>query len=153
MSRTLIFICTGNTCRSPLAEAGMRKLATEAGLDMTILSAGLAVYGNLPASDHALEVAREAGLDLVVHRSRPFTREMALSCDLLVTMTQKHKEAIVKKMPALEAKVLMLSELAGEGVVDVEDPVGGDLSEYRSSRDQILGYLTQSLPGFQQGAV
>jgi len=145
VSKTIVFICTGNTCRSPLAEAGMRKAALEAGLDLTVLSAGLAVFAPLPASDHAREAAREVGLDLSAHKSRPFSREMALASDRIVTMTQKHKDAILRKMPSLEGKVHLLSEWAGEGMTEVEDPAGADLEAYRRSRDQILGYVEKAV--------
>lgn len=129
----------------------MRRAALELGLDLSILSAGLAVFGSLPASDHAQEVAREAGLDLSGHRSRPFSKEMALACGKIVTMTSKHKEAILRKMPSLEGKVLMLSELAGEGEVEIEDPAGGDLETYRRSRDSILKYVEKAAQRMKDG--
>lgn len=131
----------------------MRSIASTEGLDLTILSAGLAVFAPLPASDHAQEAAREAGWDLSAHRSRPFSKEMALAGDYIVTMTPKHKDAIVRKMPVLEGKVFLLSELAGEGAVEIEDPAGGDLDAYRASRDIILGYLRKAAARLKEGAV
>lgn len=145
MSKTIVFICTGNTCRSPLAEAGMRRLASEAGLDCSVTSAGLAVFGAIPASENARIAATEAGLDLSTHVSRPFAKAVALGSDLIVTMTQRHKEGILHKIPALEGKVLTLAEFAGEGPADVPDPAGGDIEEYRSARDRILQYLQKAV--------
>jgi protein-tyrosine-phosphatase len=76
---------------------------------------------------------------------------MALASDLIITMTRKHKEAIVKKLPMLSDKVLTLEEAAGGGEGDIEDPIGGDLDDYRAVRNRILGCMGRTVARLKEG--
>ncbi len=87
----VLFVCSGNTCRSPLAEAAFRRLLAAAGrTDIAVGSAGTGAYDGAPASEGAYLVALEAGLDLSGHRARLLTREMVAQADLILTMAKGH---------------------------------------------------------------
>lgn len=133
----LLFVCTGNTCRSPLAEAIARKFAIERGLvDMDIGSAGTSAWDGAPASDGALLVGIERRLDLSGHRSRQITRALIGEMDLIFTMGPHHLE----RVEALggEGKSYMLTAYpAHEGGRAINDPMGGDLDVYRATADEL----------------
>ena len=145
MPKKVLFVCTGNTCRSPIAEGLLKKLAQDKGLELEVQSAGLAAFAGIPVAPEAVEACRAKGVDISGHQTQPLGKNLVMESDLILTMTGKHKEMIVKKMPALEPKVSILSEFAGEGVVDVEDPVGQPLEAYQGALAQIEGYLLKSV--------
>ena len=128
-----------------MAEGLLRKMAADSGLSLEVLSAGLAAFPGVPVAPEAVEAGKEKGFDLTGHQSQPLSKPLVLDSDLILTMTLKHKEMITKKMPDLAAKVFTLSELAGQGTADVEDPVGQPLDAYRKALDQVEGYLRRSL--------
>lgn len=125
----ILFICTGNTCRSPMAEAYFRELCRRAGkTDVEVASAGLYAWEGARASGAAREVMREEGADLSTFRSRRLTAEMARSADLVVGMTPDHVEAAARLLPGDEEKIVLLE---GEGGYGIPDPYGGTVSAYR----------------------
>lgn len=127
----------------------MKKLAEESQLSLEVQSAGLAAFAGVPVTPEAVEAAKEKGIDLSTHQSQPLGKTLVMESDLILTMTAKHKEMIVKKMPALEPKVSLLSEFAGEGTADIDDPVGQPLDVYRQVIGQLEGYLKKSLDRFK----
>ena len=126
-----IFICTGNTCRSPLAEVIARDLWLDSREELKFSSAGIGAVAGLAAAENSRIVAGEHDLDLEEFSSRSFTREEAEKADLLLCMTSNHKYIIGSKYPELKKKIFTLKEFCGkEG--DISDPFGGDLQEYRN---------------------
>lgn len=130
----LLFVCTGNTCRSPMAEIIAQAVALARGVDeLKIGSAGTSAWENAPASDGALLVAMENGLDLSHHRARVLSRELVDAADLILVMGPHHRE----RVEALggEGKVHLLSGYASRGqqAAAVADPFGGDLEAYRET--------------------
>jgi len=125
-------VCTGNTCRSALAEAVARaRLGFDSGA--VFESAGLYALEEAPATPHAIAVAAEAGADLSAHRARSITRAMVEEADRIFVMTRSQAEALGHMGADLGAKVALLDP-AGE---DIADPYGGDAAAYRHARDRI----------------
>lgn len=124
----ILFVCTGNTCRSPIAEGICRKYFSDklglgvdhlAGLGYKVSSAGIAAYPGMPASRQAVEVCRKQRIDLSSHRSSPLTSEDVEQSDVIFTMTHSHSENIVQMYPASSHKCFVLAETA-----DIPDPIG-----------------------------
>jgi protein-tyrosine-phosphatase len=134
----LLFVCTGNTCRSALAEAISNRMAIErARPDVLASSAGTSAWDGAPASDGAMLVGIERKLDLNAHRSRQLSRELVGECDLILAMGPHH----VERIEALggEGKTYLLTDYAersteGRAIVD---PFGGGLDIYRSTTDEL----------------
>ena len=134
----ILFICTGNTCRSPLAEAIARKFAIERGLiDLEIGSAGTSAWEGAPASDGALLVGIERNIDLSQHRSQQLTRELVAASDYIFAMGPHHLERV--EAMGGEGKAYLLASYASNGGSErsVSDPFGGDLDVYRATCDEL----------------
>lgn len=130
----LLFVCTGNTCRSPLAEAIAREVTRDRQLaDMTVSSAGTSAIDGQPASDGAVLVGLEHHLDLTEHRARQLTREIIDAVDLVLVMGPHHLD----RVEALGAtgRAYLLTDYASRGAVRgaVSDPFGGGLDAYRAA--------------------
>src|SRR5213076_2216984 len=133
----VLFVCTGNTCRSPLAEAIARKVSIERGLqDVELQSAGTSAWDGAPASDGALLVGMERGLDLSQHRAQTLTRELVRDADLVLAMGPHHLERIEALGGA--GRSFLITDFASHGASarPVNDPIGGDLEVYRVTVDE-----------------
>ncbi len=134
MIRRILLVCTGNICRSPLAEALLRRDLKARGFpEIDVGSAGTGAWDGAPASEGAYLVGLERGLDLSGHRARLLTRELVESADLVLTMARHHR-ARVEELGG-EGRVFVLGEYAGRDGDDAEvsDPFGGDLDVYRDT--------------------
>ncbi len=133
----MLFVCTGNTCRSAMAAAIMNDIAVKNDLNVLIDSAGVYAYEGDKATDNAIAILAEQGIDLSKHRAKPLTNELVDIADLILVMTASHKELLAG---IAVSKVYTLLEYAGmDG--DISDPFGGDLEVYKRTADEIRNAL------------
>lgn len=141
-ARWVLFICTGNTCRSPLAEALARQLCGEAlgvpadqvlAHGLGFASAGTGTMDGMPASEGSVAAAAELHLDLTAHQSRALTPELLDRASFVYCLAQSHRRAILAELPSAAPKLALLRQ---DGL-DIADPYGRELPAYRRARDEI----------------
>ena len=144
--RTVVLVCTGNICRSPMAEALLRtKLARERlAHRVRVRSAGTHGLDGYPASEHAISVLSDMGIDITGHRARSTTQEIIDEADLLLAMTDRHVEFVRRHFKRAEGKLYLLSEMVDEDF-DIRDPYGGTRQEYAVCALQLEDLLERGL--------
>jgi protein-tyrosine phosphatase len=154
MLTLVLFVCTGNTCRSPMAEALCKKLLADRHAckpeelgqrGFLVYSAGLAAMMGMEASPEAVTVVRDLGGDLSGHHSQPLTADLLAQADHLFTMTQSHLRTLLAFCPEGATQPRLL---ASDGS-DIADPIGGEPEVYRECAGQILRCLQDALPSIQ----
>lgn len=124
MVKQVLFVCTGNTCRSSMAEALLRKMLTEdlgeKAATIHVVSAGTGAVAGANVSPNAIEVMDKEGIDLRGHRAKRLTSELVIDADLILTMTLEQKRYVLTLVPTAKNKVFTLAEFA-EGVKEIED--------------------------------
>lgn len=153
-SKVIVFVCTGNTCRSPLAEGLFRKLLSERlqcsedGLTehgFLVTSAGLAAALGAAASQESVSVAAEHGVDLRSHESQPVTDELLDQADSVFAMTRRHRDSLLATRPDLSDTV----ELLARDGSDVPDPIGCGVNEYRACEEKIERHVRDIVEGIE----
>ena len=131
----ILFVCSGNTCRSPMAQAIFQKIAAEKNLNVECESAGIATFTGSPESENSVTALQEIDIDLSNFRSTSITALIPRlgEFDLFVPMT--YSQAVALLQLGVEKKKIYLFN------TDVSDPYGGDLSVYRATRDELLKQL------------
>ena len=130
----ILFVCTGNTCRSFMAEAMLRDMLKGRELDhIEVGSAGLAAMPGAGPSLNAVKVLSEKEIGPGSHQASRLDLEMLEKADLILTMTQGHKDAILSVRPAIWTKIHTLNEYVGLEEKDISDPYGGSEATYRES--------------------
>ena len=140
--KSVLFICTGNTCRSPMAEFLFRSWLGP-NSEWAVTSAGIAALPGRPATAAAIEVCREKGVDLTPHRSRELTRELVDQARLIVVMTRMHRDFVTEAYPEAKAKVFLLTSFGADREnPDIEDPIECETGVYRHVCAQIDAALS-----------
>jgi protein-tyrosine phosphatase len=139
MIESILFVCTGNLCRSPMAEALMRARLAGKGERFGVASAGLAARVGEPASPEAIELLARRGLDFAAHRARQITREIAVEHDLILVMDHQQHRELLQRWPVLRGRVHLLDDAPEAG--DIPDPWGQPLEVY----EQVLARIEPAL--------
>src|SRR5580658_8769504 len=137
--KTVLFVCTGNICRSPMAE-GLFRHATRGRTDCRVVSAGVGAMEGQPPSSHAVRALKELGIDISQLRSRMLTSELVDEADYIFGMTHSHVDSVNLLFPQATEKTFLLREFdetLDEFEKDISDPIGGTYATYAYCRDQI----------------
>lgn len=128
MKKNILFVCTGNSCRSVMAEGLFKKIVEDRSDEFQVGSAGVGAIDGYPASTETLKVMREHGIDMSGHQSRHLTAAMVRLADKIFVMEQMHKEAVLRQWPEAREKVHLLTEYSGDSrqrsmEIDIPDPI------------------------------
>lgn len=142
--RSVIFVCTANICRSPMAERLLKKLVEPDLQNWRIESAGTWASGGQPASTRAAQILEKRGVSLQDHRSKSVDQELLESFNLILVMEKGHKEALGVEFPDLAGRIYLLSEMAGKEQ-EIRDPMGGNTPDFEAAADEIETLLQAGL--------
>ena len=152
--KTLLFVCTGNTCRSPMAAALAKKALGDA-QDWRVVSAGISALNGQSVSPHSVTALRSLGLDISQHRAQMLTGRLVQEADYIFGLTRGHVEGIASLYPEAAEKLFVLREFEDDISdldLDIHDPIGGPLEGYVECRDQILKAVDAAVRFIREGA-
>jgi protein-tyrosine-phosphatase len=139
MAKHILFVCTGNTCRSPMAEALLKNKNLP---DVEVKSAGIFAMDGSDASEHAKTVLAEKGVECV-HQSSMLTKEHVEWATYILTMTEGHKQHVISRFPEAQNKTFTLKEFVLGESGDISDPFGGSVEMYRQTREELEQLIEQ----------
>lgn len=153
MARTILFICTGNICRSPMAEGLFRNLIEKNEADLNVKSAGVGAQDGQPPSGNAIRAMQDLDIDISPQRSLMLTAELAAEADMIIGMTHGHVEMVNLMFPHAADKAFLLREFDDTLPMherEISDPIGGSYEVYCQCRDQIREGIDSLLNSIQQ---
>lgn len=136
--KKILILCTGNSCRSPMAEAFLSKQLKFKG-EFEVISAGISAMDGFSPTPETIEVMKEEGIDISTNFSRPFSPFLAKAADIILVMSDMHKDSVTKRLPEVKEKVYLYKEFAQTTDTgrEIPDPMGQSLSFYKNIREQI----------------
>lgn len=152
MSKAILFVCTGNTCRSPMAEGILRLKAREKNIPLTISSAGVAAADGGPISSHARQVLQDKEIEDSI-QSKPVTEEAVQWAELILTMTMSHKRALIERYPHAADKIFTLKEYTLESELHQErEKLAAELEIKKALAQEITDSELHRLALLHQGS-
>ena len=153
MAYTVLFICTGNICRSPMAEGLFSDLVKKNSSEFVIQSAGVGAQNDLPPSENSVRAMLAIDIDITRQLSQMVTAELVKEANMIIGMTQGHSDMINLMFPEVSEKTFILREFDQSIPVserDISDPIGGSYDVYSDCRDQIKEGIISLLNSIKQ---
>lgn len=149
----ILLVCTGNTCRSPMAAGALKQLLGADGDRIVVESAGTAAWEGQPATEGSVQVAGQAGVDLAGHRSRRLTPAMVRASDLVLVVERSHLAAVGALGGDLDRTHVLSEWPAGGGPgLDISDPFGASIEAYEECWRRIQHHLERALPFIREAS-